>query len=107
MAQFHRGDSTALLSYRNTVCRCVPGDDKHMLPLQDAQRALGPRPLSCQGNGQPLIRSALASSDFPPAARLMAHLCNDYEEARAYEPCVDEADPGQLPSGLLPHGDLS
>jgi len=79
------GVTGVLLKYR------VPmraGDTNHILPLQDAQRAMG------------LIRSHAAEWNIDPGrvgvmgfsagGHLMAHLCNDFEK-RAY-PVVDDAD---------------
>jgi acetyl esterase/lipase len=79
------GVTGVLLKYR------VPkrsGDDKHILPLQDAQRALG------------LVRFRAKEWDINPArigvlgfsagGHLTANLCNNFDK-RAYEP-VDDAD---------------
>jgi acetyl esterase/lipase len=79
------GVTSILLKYRVPMRH---GDDKHMLPLQDAQRALGlVRSHAREWNIDPKRIGILG---FSAGGQLMAHLCNDYEK-RAYEP-VDEAD---------------
>jgi acetyl esterase/lipase len=79
------GVTGVLLKYR------VPkrlGDDKHMLPLEDAQRALGlVRFHAREWNIDP---SRIGIIGFSAGGQLMAHLCNDCEK-RAYAP-MDEAD---------------
>lgn len=79
------GVTAVLLKYRVPK---RPGDDNHILPLEDAQRGLGlVRFHAREWNIDPKRIGILG---FSAGAQLMAHLCNDYEK-RAYEP-VDEAD---------------
>lgn len=79
------GVTGVLLKYRVPK---RPGDDKHMLPLQDAQRALGlVRFHAKEWNIDP---QRIGIIGFSAGGQLMAHLCNDYEK-RAYS-SMDEAD---------------
>jgi acetyl esterase/lipase len=79
------GVTAALLKYRVPM---RPGDDKHMLPLRDAQRALGlVRFHAKEWNLDP---KRIGIIGFSAGGQLMGHLCNDCEK-RAYDP-VDEAD---------------
>jgi acetyl esterase/lipase len=79
------GVTGVLLKYRVPK---RPGDDKHMLPLEDAQRALGlVRFHAKEWNIDP---SRIGILGFSAGGQLMGHLCNDYEK-RAYAP-MDEAD---------------
>ncbi len=79
------GVTGVLLKYRVPK---RPGDDQHILPLQDAQRALGlVRFHAKKWNVDPKRIGILG---FSAGGQLMGHLCNDYEK-RAYEP-VDDAD---------------
>lgn len=79
------GVTGVLLKYR------VPmrvGDEKHILPLQDAQRALGlVRFHAKEWNIDPERVGILG---FSAGGQLMGHLCNDCEK-RAYDP-LDKAD---------------
>ncbi len=79
------GVTAVLLKYR------VPkraGDDEHILPLQDAQRALGlVRFHAGEWNLDPKRIGVLG---FSAGGHLTAHLCNSFDK-RAYEP-VDDAD---------------
>jgi len=79
------GVTAVLLKYRVPM---RPGDDKHILPLQDAQRALGlVRFHAADWNLDPKRIGVLG---FSAGGHLMAHLCNNFDK-REYEP-VDDAD---------------
>ncbi len=79
------GVTAVLLKYRVPV---RAGDEKHKLPLQDAQRAVGlVRARAAEWNIDP---NRIGILGFSAGGHLMGHLCNDFT-TRAYEP-VDGAD---------------
>jgi len=79
------GVTGVLLKYRVPK---RPGDDKHVLPLQDAQRALGlVRFHAKEWNINPARIGVLG---FSAGGHLTANLSNNFDK-RAYEP-VDDAD---------------
>jgi acetyl esterase/lipase len=79
------GVTGILLKYRVPT---RPGDDAHILPLQDAQRALGlVRSRAAEWNLDPKRIGVLG---FSAGGHLIAHLSNNYEK-RAYD-SVDDAD---------------
>ena len=87
------GVTAALLKYR------VPkreGDDHHLLPLQDAQRAMSL--LRDHAKEWGLHPPRIGALGFSAGGHLVANLSNNYGE-RAY-PKVDEADADELPAGL-------
>jgi acetyl esterase/lipase len=79
------GVTGVLLKYRVPTRQ---GDDKHILPLQDAQRAFSlVRKHANEWNLDPKRVGVLG---FSAGGHLAAHLCNQFDK-RAYEP-VDSAD---------------
>jgi acetyl esterase/lipase len=79
------GVTGVLLKYRVPK---RPGDDKHILPLQDAQRALGL--VRYHAKEWKLDPKRIGILGFSAGGHLTVHLCNDFDK-RAYEP-VDDAD---------------
>jgi len=79
------GVTGVLLKYRVPT---RPGDDTHLLPLQDAQRALGL--VRFHANDWNLDPKRIGIIGFSAGGHLTAHLSNNYER-RSYE-SMDEAD---------------